>query len=185
MMNKHFTTRNIVAVAIGAALFGILMTYGGIPVFTNTKLSTAYIVPIVVGALFGPVQAALVGLIGNVFADALGGSGFWLDWTVGNMFACFFIGALKLYGADIRRGIFTVKHAVIYALVSVVGLELSFGLITPLLTKVLYGGELATTITQAQVAVLTNAIVVLVVGIPLLFTLAKRYRGTRNLVDED
>lgn len=183
-MEKQFTTRNIVAVAIGAALFGILMTYGGIPVFTNTKLSTAYIVPVVVGGLFGPIQAGLVGLIGNLFADAIGGSGFWIDWTIGNMFACFFIGALRLYGADIRRGIFMAKHAVIYAIVTVVGMEVSFGLVTPLVTKLLYGGELAITLTQAQVAVVANSVVALVVGIPLLFTLAKRYQGTTNLVDE-
>ena len=46
-----WNTKTIVAVAIGAALFGVLMVYGGIPVTTNTNLTTAMIIPVVVGAL--------------------------------------------------------------------------------------------------------------------------------------
>ncbi|HAO60481.1 MAG TPA: hypothetical protein DCQ90_00680, partial [Erysipelotrichaceae bacterium] len=53
----EWNTKTIVAVAIGAALFGVLMVYGGVQVFTNTKLTTAMLIPVIVGALFGPVPA--------------------------------------------------------------------------------------------------------------------------------
>jgi len=52
-------TQTIVTVAIGAALYGVLMVYGGIPVFTNTYLSTALLVPIVVGSLTGALPTAV------------------------------------------------------------------------------------------------------------------------------
>ena len=52
-----WSTKTIVAIAIGAALYGVLMVWGSIPVFTNTYLTSAMIVPVVVGALFGPVPA--------------------------------------------------------------------------------------------------------------------------------
>ena len=39
----------IVGVAIGAALFGVLMNFGSIKVFTNTNLTTAMLVPVIVG----------------------------------------------------------------------------------------------------------------------------------------
>ena len=47
----EWSTKTIVAIAIGAALYGVLMVYGSIPVFTNTYLSSAMVVPVVVGAL--------------------------------------------------------------------------------------------------------------------------------------
>ena len=68
-----WSTRTIVAVAIGAALFGVLMNYGGIPVFTNTSLTTAMIVPVVVGAMYGALPAAVAAGVGNVIADLIGG----------------------------------------------------------------------------------------------------------------
>lgn len=68
MENKSFVqklvgtwnTKTIVGVAIGAALFGVLMNYGSIKVFSNTSLSTAMVVPVIVGALFGPLPVAML-----------------------------------------------------------------------------------------------------------------------------
>lgn len=184
-MSKIFKTEQIVAIGLGSALFGVLMIYGGIPVFTNTKLTTAYIVPVILGAHFGAIPAGLVGLFGNIIADTLSGGGYWFDWTIGNFIACLFIGSLSLYGADIVKGIFTAKQAIIFSLVSIVGIVIGFGLVTPIFTQILFGGELVITYTQAQVAVVTNASVVILAGVPLLLTLAKRNRSLTNLVEEE
>ena len=62
----EWNTKTIVAVAIGAALFGALMVWGSIPVFTNTSLTSAMIVPVVVGALFGPLPAMVSLLVGTL-----------------------------------------------------------------------------------------------------------------------
>lgn len=184
MMKNKMTTQTVVAVAIGSALFAVLMVYGGIPVFTNTKLTTAYIVPVIVGGLFGVIPAALVGLFGNTLADFIAGGGYWFDWSIGNGLACLFIGLLPLYGARIREGIFTMRQAIIFAVVSTLGIAFSFGVATPLLTRLFYQGEVAITFAQAQAAVITNASIVVFVGIPLLFVLANRYRKQTNLVEE-
>jgi energy-coupling factor transport system substrate-specific component len=45
-----WNTKTIVGIALGAALFGVLMNYGSIKVTTNTNFSTAFIVPVIVGA---------------------------------------------------------------------------------------------------------------------------------------
>lgn len=178
-------TKEIVAVAIGSALFGFLMVFGGIQVFTNTKLTTAYIVPVIVGAFFGVIPAALVGFIGNFIADTIGAWGYWIDWTIGNAFACFFIGSLSLYGANIKKGVFEIKHAVIFSIISVIGIAISFGIITPIVTTLLYGGEIVITYAQAQAAVISNSIIVLGVGNPILFLLASRYKKENNLTEEE
>lgn len=179
-----FRTQNIVAIAVGSALFGVLMIHGGIPVYTNTKLTSAYIIPVVVGALFGFVPAALVGFFGNLLADAIGGWGIWYDWAIGNLVAAAFIGSLSFYGARIREGIFKWKHAILYILVSSIGNWLAFGLITPIFTQLFQGGELNLTLFQAQWAVLSNIAVIVLVGTPILFFLARHFAKQNNLVKE-
>ena len=120
----------MVAIAIGAALFGVLMNYGGIPVFTNTKLTTAMIIPVIVGAMFGALPAAVACAVGNLIADLIGGWGYWFDWSIGNGVLGFIVGLLPLYGANIDEGIFKPVHAIIYAVACVIGNALAFGVIT-------------------------------------------------------
>ena len=179
-----WNTKTIVGIAIGAALFGVLMNFGSIRVTTNTSLTTSYIVLPIVGALFGPLPAFLTGLIGNTIADLIGGWGLWFDWSFGNAVAGFFMGLLPLYGAKIEDGVFTVKHAIIYAVVTVVGVGIGFGLVTPVLTYLFYSFELTVTWIQAWAAIVSDASVAIIVGVPVLFALAKRNARGTNLSKE-
>ena len=179
-----WNTKTIVGIAIGAALFGVLMNFGSIRVTTNTSLTTSYIVLPSVGALFGPLPAFLTGLIGNTIADLIGGWGLWFDWSFGNAVAGFFMGLLPLYGAKIEDGVFTVKHAIIYAVVTVVGVGIGFGLVTPVLTYLFYSSELTVTWIQAWAAIVSDASVAIIVGVPVLFALAKRNARGTNLSKE-
>ena len=179
-----WNTKTIVGIAIGAALFGVLMNFGSIRVTTNTSLTTSYIVLPIVGALFGPLPAFLTGLIGNTIADLIGGWGLWFDWSFGNAVAGFFMGLLPLYGAKIEDGVFTVKHAIIYAVVTVVGVGIGFGLVTPVLTYLFYSSELTVTWIQAWAAIVSDASVAIIVGVPVLFALAKSNARGTNLSKE-
>lgn len=179
-----WNTKTIVGVAIGAALFGVLMVYVSIPVFTNTSLTTAMIVPVIVGALFGPLPAAVAAGLGNVIADLIGGWGFWFDWSVGNGVLGLFVGLLPLYGAYIEDGIFDVKHMIIYAITVVVGCAVAFGVVTPIFTSIFYGGEIQITLVQGVVGSVSNIIVLLVAGIPVLKVLAARNARGKNLSAE-
>ena len=180
-----WNTKTIVGVAIGAALFGVLMNYGGIKVTTNTSLTSAYIVPAIVGALFGPLPAGLAAGLGNCVADLLGGWGFWFDWSLGNFVAGYFAGLVGLFGADVSSGKFTVKDAIVYVLCCVVGCALGFGIVTPVLTYLWYSSELTITWIQAEAAIISDASVLIVVGLPVLFALANRNKRGTNLSKED
>lgn len=184
MLVGEWNTKTIVAVAIGAALFGVLMCYGGIPVFTNTSLTTAMIVPVIVGGLFGPLPALVAAGVGNVIADLIGGWGMWFDWSIGNGVMAFCVGLLPLYGANIKEGIFTVKHAVIYAVCCILGNMVAFGVVTPIFSALLYGSDLNVTFLQALAANISNILVLVVVGIPILIVLAKRYKSRTNLKED-
>ena len=173
------------SVTVGAALFGVLMVFGSIPVFTNTYLTAAMIVPVVVGGMFGPLPAFATMLFGNMIADLIGDLGFRLDWSIGNGILGLFIGALPLYGAKIDKGVFNVKHAIIYAVLCVIGNAFAFGIITPILTSLLYPADLELSFIQAFVSIMLNVAVLTIVGIPLLFLLANRFSKRSNLKEDD
>jgi len=185
MFVGKWNTLTLVSVAVGAALFGVLMVYASFPVFMNTFASAAMIVPVVVGGLFGPLPAFVTMAVGNFLADVIGGWGIWIDWSIGNGTLGLFIGALPLYGARIDEGIFTVKHAVIFAVCCIVGNVVAFGLVTPIFTRIFYAQSLDISLLQALPAGVSNTIILTVVGIPLLFLLAKRYKSRSDLKEED
>ena len=178
-------TKTVVGVGIGVALFGVMMNYASITVFTTTKLTLAMIVPVIVGGLFGPLPAALAAGLGNVLADLIGGWGFWFDWSLGNALLALIVGSLKLYGADINNGVFTPKQMVIYAVLCVVGNALAFGVVTPILTALLYQGELNITFIQSLSGGISNTAVLVLAGIPILKALAARNARGTNLSKED
>ena len=179
-----WTTKSIVTMGLGAALYGVLMVYGAVPIFTNTNLSFAMIVPVFVGGLFGPLPAMITCGVGNVIADLIGGWGLWFDWSIGNAVMGLFVGMLPLYGADIANGVFKVKHAVIYAILCVVGNMLAFGVVTPIFSTTLYGQDLNITLMQAVFATAGNTLVLVVAGIPILVLLSKRAASKMNLKKE-
>ena len=185
MLVGKWNTITLVAVAVGAALFGVLMVYGSIPVFTNTMLTSAMVIPVIVGGLFGPIPAFATMLVGNVVADLIGGWGFWFDWSIGNGILGLFIGALPLYGARIDEGIFKVQHDVIYAVFCVVGNAVAFGVVTPIMTALFYQQDLEITFLQAFASGISNTAVLVIIGIPLLFLFANRYKKRSNLREED
>ena len=179
-----WNTKTVVGVAIGAALFGVLMNFGSIKVFTNTNLTTAMLVSVIVGGMFGPLPAFVAAGVGNVIADLIGGWGLWFDWSVGNAVLGLFVGALPLYGAKIEDGIFTVKQMIIYTILCIIGNALAFGVVTPILTAVFYGGELTITFLQSLTGGISNCAVLIIIGIPLLKAMAARNARKSNLTKE-
>jgi energy-coupling factor transport system substrate-specific component len=179
-----WNTKTVVGVAIGAALFGVLMNFGSIKVFTNTNLTTAMLVSVIVGGLFGPLPAFVAAGVGNVIADLIGGWGLWFDWSVGNAVLGLFVGALPLYGAKIEDGVFTVKQMIIYTILCILGNALAFGVVTPIMTALFYGGELTVTFLQSLTGGVSNCAVLIIVGIPLLKAMAARNARNSNLTKE-
>ena len=179
-----WNTKTVVGVAIGAALFGVLMNFGSIKVFTNTNLTTAMLVSVIVGGMFGPLPAFVTAGVGNVIADLIGGWGLWFDWSVGNAVLGLFVGALPLYGAKIEDGIFTVKQMIIYTILCILGNGIAFGLVTPVMSTLFYGSELSITLMQSLVGGVSNVAVLVIIGIPLLKIMAARNARNSNLTKE-
>jgi energy-coupling factor transport system substrate-specific component len=80
-------TREVVYMAIGAALYGVLSWATNIiqlPSVSLVSLRPAIVIPIFFGIVFGPAVGFFTGFVGNVLGDALTGWGVFPIWDIGN-----------------------------------------------------------------------------------------------------
>ncbi len=82
-------TREVVYMAIGAALYAILSylfngTVFAVPSVSQVALRPAIVIPMFFGYAFGPTVGLFTGAVGNMFGDALTGFGLSPQWSVGN-----------------------------------------------------------------------------------------------------
>lgn len=82
-------TREVVYMAIGAALYALFSyIFNGsvfvVPSVSQVALRPAISIPMFFGFAFGPVVGFFTGAVGNMFGDALTGFGLSPQWSVGN-----------------------------------------------------------------------------------------------------
>jgi hypothetical protein len=82
-------TREVVYMAIGAALYAIFSyVFNGtvfvVPSVSQVALRPAIAIPMFFGYTFGPAVGLFTGAVGNMFGDALTGFGLSPQWSVGN-----------------------------------------------------------------------------------------------------
>ncbi len=80
-------TREVVYMALGAALYGMLSwVFNTVPVpsVSLVSLRPTVVIPVFFGFAFGPVVGFFTGFMGNVLADALTGWGVFPAWDVAN-----------------------------------------------------------------------------------------------------
>ncbi|HSB88781.1 MAG TPA: ECF transporter S component [Anaerolineales bacterium] len=105
-------TRQVVWMAIGAALYAIFsFLFNGtvfvVPSLSQVALRPAIAIPMFFGYAFGPVVGFFTGAVGNMFGDALTGFGLFPQWSVGNGLVGFIAG-LPLLFADRKKSMDTV-----------------------------------------------------------------------------
>jgi hypothetical protein len=82
-------TRQVVWMAIGAALYAVFSwlfngTVFVVPSLSQVSLRPAIAIPMFFGYAFGPVVGFFSGAVGNMFGDALTGFGLSPQWSIGN-----------------------------------------------------------------------------------------------------
>ena len=105
-------TREVVYMAIGAALYAILSflfngTVFAVPSVSQVALRPAVAIPMFFGYAFGPAVGLFTGAVGNMFGDALTGFGLSPQWSVGNGLIGMVAGMALLF-KDRKKGINTV-----------------------------------------------------------------------------
>jgi len=95
-------TREVVYMAIGAALYAVFSylfngTVFVVPSVSQVALRPAIAIPMFFGYIFGPVVGFFSGAVGNMFGDALTGFGLSPQWSVGNGLIGMISGMAALY----------------------------------------------------------------------------------------
>src|SRR5512136_525920 len=105
-------TRQVVWMAIGAALYAVFsFIFNGtvfvVPSLSQVALRPAIAIPMFFGYAFGPVVGFFTGAVGNMFGDALTGFGLSPQWSIGNGLIGFIAGMALLF-KDKKRSMDTV-----------------------------------------------------------------------------
>ncbi len=105
-------TRQVVYMAIGAALFAIFSylfngTVFVVPSVSQVALRPAIAIPMFFGYAFGPVVGFFTGAVGNMFGDALTGFGLSPQWSIGNGLVGLIAGLAWVF-TDKKKGLNTV-----------------------------------------------------------------------------
>ncbi len=105
-------TREVVWMAIGAALYAVFSwlfngTVFVVPSLSQVALRPAIAIPMFFGYAFGPVVGFFTGAVGNMFGDALTGFGLSPQWSIGNGLIGFVAGLWMLF-KDRKQSINTV-----------------------------------------------------------------------------
>jgi hypothetical protein len=95
-------TRQVVWMAIGAALYAVFSwlfngTVFVVPSLSQVSLRPAIAIPMFFGYAFGPVVGFFTGAVGNMFGDALTGFGLSPQWSIGNGLVGFVAGMALLF----------------------------------------------------------------------------------------
>ncbi len=102
-------TRQVVWMAIGAALYAVFSwLFNGtvflVPSLSQVSLRPAIAIPMFFGYAFGPVVGFFSGAVGNMFGDALTGFGLSQQWSIGNGLVGLIAG-LPLLFADKKKSL--------------------------------------------------------------------------------
>ncbi len=170
-------TREVVYMAIGAALYAVFsFLFNGtvfvVPSVSQVALRPAIVIPMFFGYTFGPVVGFFTGAVGNMFGDALTGFGLSPQWSIGNGLVGMVAGMVFLF-KDKKRSLDTVLivSAVLAALASLIYL------LNRNVPNMLYYDVDNNIFGDAQISLIVG----LSLGIGFLLILAVRYFYRKNL----
>ena len=170
------TTRTIVAIGIGAALFMLLFMYVKIPSpVPETSFQTAYGLSAFMATLFGPIAGALISFIGHALSDAVQYGSPWWSWVIASGVSGFIFGfAFKRTKVD--EGEFKGKDILTFNLIQLLGNALAWVVVAPVLDILIYAEPVNLVFTQGITAAVMNTISAGVIGTLLLIA----YAATRT-----
>ncbi len=170
-------TRQVVYMAIGAALYAVFSyifngTVFAVPSVSQVALRPAIAIPMFFGYAFGPAVGFFSGAVGNMFGDALTGFGLSPQWSVGNGLVGLIAGMAGLY-ADKKKGLNTVliAGAVLTALFTI------FYLLNPTISNMTYFNEAENAFGDQQITLLAG----ISIAIGFILVLVVRFAFGQNL----
>lgn len=178
-----WSTRTVVTIGIGAALYGAT-SWIGIPIAPDTQLRPAIALLAIFGALFGPVVGFIAGFIGHVINDFIQSGTVWWGWALGSGITAAFMGLIYLSkDFNPKDGVIKKKHLISFIIYGVIGIFVSLAF-SGLFDIYAMGEPNNKIVIQVISAGLVNLAVFLILGVPAVWAYAKRNRNNANLTVE-
>ena len=179
-----FSTKTIVAIGLGAALFMVLFMYVKIPSgIPETSFQTAYGLGAFFAALFGPVAGGLIAFIGRALSDSIQYGSAWWSWIIASFVACFLMGFSYPF-LKVDEGLFSVKDALLFNLIQIGSNIVAWIVVAPVLDILIYKEPVNLVFVQGATAALLNSISTGVIATLLLFAYAKSRPKKGSLTKE-
>lgn len=185
MKKSIFSTKTIVAIGIGTALFVILGRFASIPTgIPNTSIETNNALLALISTIFGPISGLFIGLIGHALKDAISYGSIWWSWVIVSSFTGLGIGLFrKMF--NIQDGEFGRKKIIAFNIVQSSVQAIGWFIIAPILDILIYAEPANKVFTQGIIAGISNIITVGVLGTFLLAAYAKTRTKKGSLSYED
>ena len=183
-MNKKLSTRTIVAIGIGAAVFYVLNRFVSIPSgIPNTSINTAYAFLAFMSTVFGPIAGALIGLIGHTLTDATMYGSVWWSWVVVSGFFGCAVGLCTIK-VNVEDGNFGAKDILFFNLFQIAANVIGWGIIAPVLDILIYKEPADKVFLQGLAAGAANLVTVAILGTIFLTIYAKTRTAAGSLSKE-
>jgi len=171
-------TRQVVWMAIGAALYAVFSwLFNGtvfiVPSLSQVALRPAIAIPMFFGYAFGPVVGFFSGAVGNMFGDALTGFGLSPQWSIANGLIGFIAGLPMLF-ADKKKSMNLIL--IIGGVLAALAAGLYF--INPTIANLNYYNPANDTFGETQITLLAGGGAIL---IGLVLTLIVRFVFAKNV----
>jgi hypothetical protein len=171
-------TRQVVWMAIGAALYAVFSwLFNGsvfvVPSISQVALRPAIAIPMFFGYAFGPWVGFFTGAVGNMFGDALTGFGLSPQWSIANGLIGFISGLPMLF-ANKKKSLDTVL--IIGAVLALIAAGLYF--LFPKIANLNYYDPSNDTFGQTQITLLAGGGAIL---IGLILVLIVRFVFSKNI----
>ena len=168
-----FSTKTLVATAIGAALFTVLFMYVKIPSpIVNTEIHTAYGVGAFFAVLFGPIAGALIAFIGHALSDTFLWGSAWWSWVIASGVVGFLFGMAKKR-IDVESGVFGKKEILIFNIYQIIANAIAWIIVAPVLDIIIYSEPVNLVFTQGAMAFIGGSLSAGIFGTILLAIYAK------------
>ncbi len=180
----NLPVKTVVVIAIGAALYGIGgLPVFGIPIFAETSLKPAIAILAVFSALYGPTAGFLIGLLGHGITDLFAGWGVWYTWILGSGIVGFIIGFYeKITKERLDTGEFSNKDIAIFVGLSFLGNLIGYS-VSAFLDSLFFTEPTSKLIAQQLIVIVSNTILIGILGTILLRIMAKRNQQMSNLTE--
>lgn len=184
MKKSLFSTRTLVATALGAALFFVLFSWIKVPSpVPNTDFQIAYGVSAFFAVVFGPISGFLIPIIGHALSDVVLYGSPWWSWAIASGVTGLVTG-VAYFRVTLKDGTLSTKDMITFNVYQIVGNALAWLIIAPGLDVLIYSEPVALVSTQGIIAFVMNSISAGVVGTLLLIAYARRQTAQGSLSEE-